>query len=371
VDAIATRILLPGVIFLPGQDAFDRPDDRIEPGSFIAGEENWVALAAVQRMIEADPPHCFTLFGPTGTGKTYLLELLCRLWKEIWPGSTVVFWTAAEFGQAFAEAMASRKPRQFRRQWETAQFLILDDLQFLAEYPAGQEEFVAVLRAAERGKLCVAVGSRLPPSYVDGLDPRIGAILQGGLSAPLHYPGEEARRALLRMAFREKALAVTEAALQVFVEEITGSPRQILGFAMKLRQAIGRGVVDYPAARAFLREHGPRPTTTIDRVAKATARYFGIRLKDLRGPGRSRSEVFARNVAMYLAQQLTGASLQQIGQYFGGRDHTTVGYGCRKMETLAQSDPAIRKAIMMIEQQVVPGETTTFSDPAEARMSSP
>jgi len=361
VDAIATRILLPGVIFLPGQDAFDGRGDCIEPGLFIAGEENWFALAAVQRMIEADPPHCFTLFGPTGTGKTHLLKLLCRLWKEIWPGSSILFWNAADFGQGFAEAIASRKLRQFRRKWEAADFLVLDDLQFLPEYPAAQEEFVAVLRMAERGKLRVAVGSRLPPWYDDGFDRRIGAILQGGLSAPLRYPGEDARRVLLRMAFREKSIAITDAALQVFVEEVTGSPRQILGVAMKLRQAVGHGMVDYPIARAFLREYRPRPTATIDRVAKATARYYGIRLKDLRGPGRTRSEVFARNVAMYVAQQLTGASLQQIGQYFGGRDHTTVGYGCRKIETLVRSDPTLRKAIMMIEEQVIPGETTTFS----------
>lgn len=347
VDTGAAQILLPGVVFLPGH-GLDRSNDRSEPGLFIAGEENWVALAAVQRMIEPNPPGCFTLFGATGTGKSHLLGLLCRLWKEISPHCSILSSTAAEFGQTFAEALVSRRVRQFRHRWEQADFIVLDDLQFLGEYPAAQDEFVAILRAAERGALCVAVACRIPPWHCEDLDPRVGAILQGGLTARLQPPGEDARRAILQMAFRQKGITVTDAALQLFAEELTGSPRQLLGFALKLRQAAGRGPVDYPAARAFLRQCSPRPTTSIDRIAKVTARYFGIRLKDLRGPGRSRAEVLARNVAMYLAQRLTGASLQQIGQYFGGRDHTTVGYGCRKIEALSQSDPAMQQAIFLI-----------------------
>ncbi len=364
VDTGAAQILVPGVVFLPGL-GLDRSAGRVEPGSFIAGEENWVALAAVQRMIEPHPPSCFTLFGPTGTGKTHLLGLLCGLWKEIWPHCSVVSSTAAEFGQAFAEALVSRKARQFRRHWEEADFIVIDDLQFLGDYPAAQEEFVALLRAAERGTLCVAVACRIPPWHCENLNPRIGSILQGGLTARLQPPGEDARRAILQMAFRQKGVTVTAAPLQLFAEELAGSPRQLLGFALKLRQAAGRGPVDYPAARAFLRRYSPRPATSIDRVAKATARYFGIRLKDLRGPGRSRAEVLARNVAMYLAQRLTGASLQQIGHYFGGRDHTTVGHGCRKIEALSRSDPSMQQAIFMIEERLIPGEPQTICSAAD------
>lgn len=361
MDTIAARIFLPDVVFLPGEGNPDRLDDSPGIGSFVAGEENWVALAAIQRMVEPNPPGCLTLSGPPGSGKTHLLGLLCRLWKEIWPGCSVVYSPASEYGQNFVEAIASRHSLMSRQRWENADLVVLDDLQFLAGYPAAQEELVALLRAAERGKLHVAVASRIPPWYIDDLNPQIGDILQGGLSAPLQLPGEDARRFLLRRAFRRQLVAVSDAALELFVEKVTGSPREILGFAMKLHQAVGRGPVDYSLARAFLRQNAPRPTTTVDRVAKVTARYFGIRLKDLRGPGRTRSEVLARNVAMYLAQRLTGASLQQIGKYFGGRDHTTVGHSCRKIELIAQSDPAIQKALLMITDHVVPGQTHTFS----------
>jgi len=364
VDAIAARIFLPEVIFLPGESNPDRLDDSLGTGCFVAGEENWLALAAIQRMVEPHPPGCLTLFGPPGSGKTHLLGVLCRLWKEIWPGCSVIYLPASEYRQAFVEAITSRHILTSRRRWQDADLVVLDDLQFLAGYPAAQEELVALLHAAERGKPHVAVACRIPPWYMDDLNPQIGDILQGGLSAPLQLPGEEARRFLLRRAFRRQSLIVTDAALQLFVEEVTGSPREILGFAMKLHQAVGRGPVDYSLARAFLRRNAPRPTTTIDRVAKATARYFSIRLKELRGPGRTRSEVLARNVAMYLAQRLTGASLQQIGKYFGGRDHTTVGHSCRKIELICQSDPAIQKALVMITDRVVPGHTHTFSQPS-------
>ncbi|MGQ9504218.1 MAG: DnaA/Hda family protein [Thermogutta sp.] len=369
MDAVAARIFLPEVVFLPGERDSDRLVDSIANGYFVAGAENWLALAAIQRMIESNPPGCLTLFGPPGSGKTHLLGILCRLWKEIWLGSSVVFSTATEFRKAFSEAIGSRNILSSRRQWENADLVVLDDLHFLAGYPAAQEEFTILLRAAERGKLHVAVACRIPPWYTEGLDPEIGAILQGGLSAPLQLPGEDARRALLRATFRQRSLAVTDAALQLFAEEVTGSPREIMGAVIKLHQAVGTGPVDYSVARAFLRRYAPHPTTTIDRVAKVTARYFGIRLKDLRGPARSRSEVLARNVAMYLSQVLTGASLEQIGNYFGGRDHSTVSHGCRRVEAFAHSDPIIQKALVIITDRVIPGQTNTFSASLEGHIS--
>ncbi|WP_347244302.1 helix-turn-helix domain-containing protein [Thermogutta sp.] len=347
MPSLELQFNLPGVTYLDGEGGTPPPD---YPGQFFVAQENWLAVAAVERFLEPDPPGTLALFGPPGTGKTHLLDILEREFQRRNPEAVTLRQNAAEFGQAVAEALANRRHRAFRKTWQAASLVILDDLQFLVEYPAGQEECVVMLQAAERGSPRVAVASRVRPWHITDLDDRVGEILVGGLTAPLALPGVSVRKALFQGAFRRHGFLLTDAAADLLARELPLSPRQILGFAQEAAHNLGERHVDYALAQSLVRTHNKRALVSMEQIARATARYFHIPLKRLRGPGREREEVLARDIAMYLSQKLAKRTLKEIGRYFGGRDHTTVGHGCRKVEELATTDMAVREALLVIEE---------------------
>ena len=349
MPSLDLQFSLPGVTYLDGEGGTPPP---AHSGDFFVAQENWLAVAAVERFLEANPPGTLALFGPPGTGKTHLLDLLEREFQRRYPEALILRQNAAEFGHAVAEALAKRRHRAFRKRWHTADLVILDDLQFLAEYPAGQEECVVMLQAAERGSPLVAVASRVRPWHIIGLDRRIGEILVGGLTAPLALPGVSVRKAFFRAAFGRHGFLLTEAATDLLARELPLSPRQILGLAQEAAHSLAERHVDYAVAQSLVRKHNRKALVSMEQIARATARYFHIPLKRLRGPGREREEVLARDVAMYLSQKLARRTLKEIGRYFGGRDHTTVGHGCRKIEELAATDLTVREALLMIEEML-------------------
>ncbi|MGD0897161.1 MAG: helix-turn-helix domain-containing protein, partial [Thermoguttaceae bacterium] len=164
---------------------------------------------------------------------------------------------------------------------------------------------------------------------------------------PLSSPGPDARRAILREWCSLRQLDLAEPILDRLAHGLSGTVPELLGAMMQLEVPARDEArpIDGEAVRRFLakREEADRPQ--IGDIAAATARYFSLRLSDLRGQVRRRPVVVARHVAMLLARRLTKASLQRIGEYFGRRDHTTVMHGCRKAGELLQSDPAIRQAV--------------------------
>lgn len=348
--AFAELKLLQSDVFYVDEQAGPLRD--LPQGVFFFGRENWFPIAAVERFLADAGCPMLALFGPPGTGKTHLLDLLEKRLTARHPQATILRWNAAEFGQEFASALAHGQYGEFRRRWRRADYVILDDLQFLAQYPAAQTEFAALLQAASRGRPLVAVASRIRPWHIPELDPRIGQILEGGLTAPLFLPDLPVRRVLLRQAFAERGLALTEPAADHLARELPVSAREIAGLAQQARQQFGHGVVDYPLAVELLRRSGRQPGVKMELIARATARYFRIPLKRLRGPGRHRNEVLARDIAMYLAQRLGKKTLHEIGRYFGGRDHTTVSHGCRKIEALVGKDFAVQEALLIIPELI-------------------
>lgn len=348
--ALADLKLLQGDVFYVDEEAGLLRD--LPRGVFFFGRENWFPIAALERFLADPASPLLAFFGPPGTGKTHLLDLLEKRFGVRYPRASVLRWNAAEFGQEFAAALDQGKYGQFRRRWRRADLLILDDLQFLSQYPAAQTELVAVLQAAWRGHPRVALASRIRPWHIPDLDPRIGQILEGGLTAPLFLPEFPVRRALLIVAFAERALSLTQAAAEYLARELPVSAREITGLAQQARHQFEHTVVDYPLAVEILRKSGRQPGVKMELIARATARYFRIPLTRLRGPGRHRNEVLARNIAMYLSQRLGKKTLNEIGRYFGGRDHTTVSHGCRKIEALAGRDFAIQEALLIIQELV-------------------
>jgi chromosomal replication initiator protein len=229
--------------------------------------------------------------------------------------------------------------------------LVLEDLGMLATRKLGklsaQEEFLHTLDALVAEENWVVVTASTTPGELPGILPALKSRLTNGLTIPLSPPGPAARLAILRRLAALRNVQVPDSVAEVLAEGILGTAPELAGAWLQLIMPaeLDGEEVDEAAARRFLAERNHTRQPSLHEIALAAARHFGIRLSDLRSPIRRRALVTARGVVVYLARQLTQESLEQIGHYFGGRDHTTVMNSHRKTEELMARDPAIREAV--------------------------
>ena len=263
-----------------------------------------------------------------------------------------------DFARELAEAIETQAVEEFRAKYRTAALLVFEDLGMLATRKSGklsaQEEFIHTLDALLAEDRWVVVTASASPAELAGILPALQSRLTAGLSIPLLPPGPETRLAILRQLATLRKVQLPEPVAQLLAEGLAGTVPELAGALLQLimRARVGNDEIDLPSAKRFLarRKHAHQPT--LHEIALATARHFSLKLADLRSPVRRRSLVTARGVAVYLMRHLTGASLQEIGSYFGGRDHTTVIHSCRKTEELMQSDPAIGEAIAALQSEL-------------------
>jgi chromosomal replication initiator protein len=176
--------------------------------------------------------------------------------------------------------------------------------------------------------------------------PALQSRLTAGLTMPIALPSAQTRVAIVQQLAERRKLDLPEAAVRVLAEGVSGAASELAGALMQLEMPVrlNGGTVDAQAVHDYLSDRrGKRPS--LHDIASATALHFSLKLSDLRSPVRRRALVTARGVAVYLARHLTEESLNCIGRYFGGRDHTTVLHSCRKTEMLLESDPTVREAV--------------------------
>jgi chromosomal replication initiator protein len=320
------------------------------------------------------------LYGSSGTGKSHLARGLAAAWKarasrpqedianvpaEGQVGNLshnsprqVVYTTAVDFARELAEAIETQAVEEFRAKHRGATLLVVEDLGMLAtrksDKLSAQEELVHTLDALVADGRWVIVTASAAPAELSGILPALKSRLMGGLTIPLAPPGPEARLAILRQLAVRGDLDLPESAARALAEGLCGTARDLAGSLLQLEMPtrLRPGRIDLPAARKYLagRDRARRPT--LHEIALRTAKHFSLRLAELRSPVRRRALVTARNVAVYLARRLTDESLQQIGSYFGGRDHTTVMHSCRRMEELIEGDPAIRQSVELLRRSL-------------------
>ena len=195
-------------------------------------------------------------------------------------------------------------------------------------------------------------------SVAPGDSPELSSTLRsrltGGLVVPLAAAGFEARCEILRRLAHRRHLNLTAEAVELLAGEFRGTVPDLAGAVARLEMAarLQARPVNVADVRGLIRQRGQGPAPRVSDIAQVTARHFSLKLSDLRSPSRRQAVVKARGVAMYLARQMTGESLGEIGRYFGGRDHTTVLHGCRKTEGLLKSEPAIHQAVAQLLVQL-------------------
>ena len=339
--------------------------DRLTFDSFVEGQGNAFALAIAKQVASWADGHFNPVFfcGPYGYGKTHLLNAIAWEAQRLRPQAKVVYLTAERFLSTFVKAMQDRSTAAFKESLRSADMLLLDDVQFVGGKTSTQEELLSTLTALiEDGKRIVFSADRAPMALTE-VEPRLRSHLAAGLTCPVEAGDRELKIAVARNRLKAlSALGVVqgEAAPEVLaqlVDRTPGSMRELEGAVNTLAAAAGSRLssVSVDEASTLLGaalRGGPERRITVDEIQKTVADHFNMKQADLLSERRTRSVARPRQIAMYLCKQHTTRSYPDIGRRFGGRDHTTVLHGVRKIEELMPQDDQIARDVEALTRKL-------------------
>jgi chromosomal replication initiator protein len=322
---------------------------------FVAGAENRLAATAIVGFLSSQPTtNLLLLYGPSGSGKTHLAEGLARHLQRQGGDRRVVCTGSGRFAEDYYDALARETLPAWRDDYRAAAVCVIDDVGQLGGRPQVQQELARALDVWEGSSTKVVVTSRQPPKKIPRLLPALADRLAGGLAVPLALPGPQVRLALISEFAAQRGIRLIEDLATTLAAKLPVSAAELLGALVSLEAAAkaAGARIDLARVEAFLRERGEPAHPPLRSIAVQTAKHFGCTLTSLRSASRRKTLVAARGVAMYLARELTPESLTTIGQFFGGRDHTTVLHGCRQTKELLRHDLPTQCAVRRVREAV-------------------
>jgi chromosomal replication initiator protein len=307
-----------------------------------------LAAAAIESVLGSESPYNPVVFcGPTGVGKSLLLQGIVERWRQENPQSKVVVIHGADFARSYGHAVHTDTVTDHRTRLVRASLIAFDGLEELTKKPGAQQELIHTLDAALEGAVQVVVASR--ESVVPGgaFLPGLASRLAAGLVVPVAPPGTLARRTLVDVLVQNAAVPWTAEAVEVLSADHCGTAVELRHAVFQINQgANGKSQpIGGAAVRRFLEERAEQRRPTVTKIASRVAKRFRLKPADLQGKTRRREVVQARGVAMLLARRLTGASYEAVGRHFGGRDHSTVMHACRRIAEQVKSDPALERTV--------------------------
>lgn len=333
------------------------------PATYFAGPENRLAVRAITRLLEAAErggeglPESWSpvaLIGPSGSGKSALAQSVFQAWSQSEGGKHAehtLSLTAVDFRRRLDEAIgASASSEQsiadFRSRMRGLRLLVLEDLHRLTPKTHILQELVATLDALDQsGGLLLATSLR-PLTEIAGLPHSLISRFAGGLTIDIAPPALEARTELLRESAQQTGCQIEPAAAVELADSIPGDARRVTQVAELLRERFGaRRKIGRRQARAFLEEQQRPGSPALRDITTTVARYYSLSVRNMRSSSRKQSVVLARAVAIFLARELTPLSYEDIGRYFGGRDHTTIMHNHSRISSRLAKDRALRSAI--------------------------
>ncbi|MBF9019175.1 MULTISPECIES: chromosomal replication initiator protein DnaA [unclassified Roseobacter] len=331
----------------------DIPLSNLNPAytfeNFIVGKPNELAHAAARRVAEGGPVafNPLFLYGGVGLGKTHLMHAIAWELTKKKPNQRIHYLSAEQFMYRFVRALREKDTIGFKQMFRSVDVLMVDDVQFIAGKNSTQEEFFHTFNAlVELGKQIIISGDRAPVDMED-LDSRIASRLQCGLVVDLHPTDYELRLGILQSKLetqrqRYRDLKIADGVLEFIAHRVSSNVRVLEGALTRLcafADLVGAEItldLTQECLSDILRATSRK--VTMDEIIKKTCDYYKVRPADLMSPNRARNIVRPRQMAMYLCKKYTTRSLPEIGRKFGGRDHTTILHGVRKIEELMSTD---------------------------------
>jgi chromosomal replication initiator protein len=326
-------------------------NSRYRFDSFVVGDSNRFAHAAALAVGEAPMQTKYNplyIYGGVGLGKTHLLQAIGNLAGERFSTLRILYATSEKFTNDFIEAIARAKTSEFARHYRNVDLLLLDDIQFLTGKEATQEQFFHTFNALYQAGKQIVLTSDRSPREIKGLEERLLSRFQCGLVADIQPPDLETRMAILNRMVRAADLEIPAEVIDYIAGNIRNNIRELEGSIIKLlayESFTGRKIDIAFAYRVLSGVFDKRQPITVDSICEAACDYFKVDRQQLKSRRKTADLVRARQVAMYLCRRHTKSSLKEIGQQFGGRDHSTVIHALTTVDDAIKSDPNIRQDI--------------------------
>jgi len=328
-------------------------DPRFTFDNFVVGKSNEFAHAAARRVADSTNAPVFNplfLHGGVGLGKTHLMHATANEIRARHPERTVLYLSAEKFMYQFIKALRDKDTMSFKEALRSVDVLMIDDVQFIGGKDSTQDEFFHTFNALVDHNKQLVISADRSPSDLEGIEERIRSRLGWGLVADIHPTDYELRLGILQakaetMRAEHPEPLIEPNVLEFLAHRITTNVRDLEGALNRVvlfAKLVARPV-SIDLAREVLQDllRASERRITIDEIQRKSAEYFNIRLADMLSARRARAVARPRQVAMYLAKQLTSRSLPEIGRKFGGRDHTTVIHAVRRIEQLRESDSTL------------------------------
>jgi chromosomal replication initiator protein len=333
------------------------PRNRFE--TFVVGPNNEIAHAASLAVAQS-PARTYNplfIYGGVGLGKTHLMQAIGHyVWGK--KKSTKVMYLSSElFINEFIDAIQHNNLVTFRKRYRHAELLLIDDIQFLGGKERSQEEFFHTFNTLFDGHKQIVLSSDRPASEIANLEHRLVSRFEWGLTAELQPPAIETRLAILRnkalalqIKLDDRVLEFLASRIRTNVRRLEGALMRVASFASLSGKELSQEIIEH-LLKDILQEEA-RNSITIEQIQRRVAEHFDVRLADMTSKRRPANIAFPRQVAMYLARELTKASLNEIGEAFGGRDHGTVLHACKLVKKRMHEQDGVRQTISFIDSSL-------------------
>ncbi|MBV9489382.1 MAG: chromosomal replication initiator protein DnaA [Verrucomicrobia bacterium] len=327
--------------------------------TFVVGSNNQFAHAAALAVAQSPAKTYNPLFiyGGVGLGKTHLMHAIGQQVLERKSNFKVVYLSSEKFTNEFIDAIQHSTLVKFRKRYRQADVLLIDDIHFLSGKERSQEEFFHTFNTLFDGRKQIVLSSDRPASEIANLEQRLVSRFEWGLTAELQPPDVETRMAILRKKVQALHVQLAPEVLDFLAQRVRTNVRRLEGALMRVASyaSLSGREVSQEAIEQLLRDilqEEARKPITIDQIQKKVAEHFDVRLADMTSKRRPANIAFPRQVAMYLARRHTKASLHEIGDAFGGRDHGTVLHACKTVQERMTREDQVRQVILLLDSQL-------------------
>ena len=340
---------------MPNVDSYLNPNYTFD--NFVEGDCNRLARAAGYAVASKPGVTSFNplmIYGGVGLGKTHLVQAIGNFMKSKAMNKFVLYVSSEKFTSQFINAIRNNSLQDFMSFYMQVDILIIDDVQFLSGKEKTQETFFHIFNHLHQSGKQIVMTSDRPPRELEGVEDRLLSRFKWGLTADLQTPDFETRIAIIQKKAQAEGILLDYEVIEYLAHSIDTNVRELEGVMISLlaQASLTRREIDVDLAKATLR-HLVKDTekeVTIDTIIEAVTDHFKVRIPDLKGKSRLRDIVLPRQIAMYLAKEMTNLSLKSIGYHFGGRDHSTVIHAIQTVNDLMDTDKEINSAVNKLKK---------------------
>ena len=330
-------------------------DPRYTFANFVVGKPNELAFAVARRTAESEKVafNPLFLYGGVGLGKTHLMHAIAWHIRQQNPARKVMYLSAEKFMNRFVQALRFRDTISFKEQFRSVDVLMIDDVQFISGKESTQEEFFHTFNALVEDGRQVIVSADKSPTDLEGMEERLRSRLGWGMVADIHPADYELRLGILQSKAEQAQVEISDKVLEFMAHRIVSNVRELEGALNRIlahAMLIGREItIDSTADLLGDLLRASSRQISVDVIQKRVAAHYGVRVSEMFSARRARNIARPRQIAMYLAKNLTSLSYPEIGRQFGGRDHTTVMHAVKTIENLMKSDAQLSEDVELIK----------------------